>query len=63
MLAQGLYTKVAQVAAITLGLADDATDLIEVQNTATDRVPNGGGTGGSTTSGKNAAGVQIACIA
>jgi xanthine dehydrogenase/oxidase len=58
---QGLYTKVAQVAAITLGLTGDATDLIEVQNTATDRVPNGGGTGGSTTSGKNAAGVQLAC--
>ena len=35
-LGQGLYTKCAQVAALTLGLAGDATDLIEVQNTATD---------------------------
>ena len=58
---QGLYTKVAQVAAITLGLDGDATDLIEVQNTGTCFVPNGGGTGGSTTSGKNCAGVQMAC--
>lgn len=44
---QGLYTKVAQVAALTLGLDD--TSLIEVQNTGTATGPNGGITGGSTT--------------
>lgn len=49
------------MAAITLGLTGDATDLIEVQCTSTAAVPNGGGTGGSTTSGKNCAGVQLAC--
>ena len=42
---QGLYTKVAQVVAMTLGLDD--TSLIEVQSTSTNTVPNGGGTGGS----------------
>eukprot|EP01051_Picozoa_sp_SAG22_P018764 SAG22_NODE_3257_length_1825_cov_1.590962_3_plen_71_part_00 len=39
---QGLYTKVAQVVALTLGLDD--TSLIEVQSTSTNTVPNGGGT-------------------
>eukprot|EP01052_Picozoa_sp_SAG31_P013868 SAG31_NODE_846_length_11539_cov_70.858392_2_plen_315_part_00 len=55
---QGLYTKVAQVVALTLGLED--TSLIQVQSTSTNTVPNGGGTGGSTTSGKNCAGAQMA---
>ena len=57
---QGLYTKVAQVAALTLGLED--TSLIEVQSTSTNTVPNGGGTGGSTTSGKNCAGAATTVL-
>jgi xanthine dehydrogenase molybdopterin-binding subunit B len=57
---QGLYTKVAQVAALTLGLED--TSLIEVQSTSTNTVPNGGGTGGSTTSGKIGAGAATTVL-
>eukprot|EP01043_Picozoa_sp_COSAG02_P012225 COSAG02_NODE_469_length_21727_cov_64.506334_11_plen_552_part_00 len=56
---QGLFTKCAQVAAMTLGLPD--TSLIEVQSVDTSINPNGGGTGGSMTSGANAYGIQLAC--
>ena len=56
---QGLFTKCAQVAAMTLGLPD--TSLIEVQSVDTSVNPNGGGTGGSMTSGANAWGIQMAC--
>ncbi len=56
---QGLFTKCAQVAAMTLGLPD--TSLIEVQSVDTSLNPNGGGTGGSMTSGANAYGIQLAC--
>ena len=57
---QGLFTKCAQVAAMTLGLPD--TSLIEIQSVDTSANPNGGGTGGSMTSGANAYGIQLACV-
>lgn len=58
-LGQGLYTKCAQIAALTLGLED--TSLIEVMRTDTAMTPEGGGTYGSMGSGSNAYGMELAC--
>ena len=60
-LGQGLYTKCAQIAALTLGLED--TSLIEVMRTDTAMTPEGGGTYGSMGSGSNAYGMELACKA
>ena len=58
-LGQGLYTKCAQICALTLGLED--TSLIEVMMTSTAMTPEGGGTYGSMGSGSNAWGMELAC--
>lgn len=60
-LGQGLYTKCAQIAALTLGLED--TSLIEIMRTDTAMTPEGGGTYGSMGSGSNAYGMELACKA
>lgn len=60
-LGQGLYTKCAQIAALTLGLED--TSLIEIMRSDTAMTPEGGGTYGSMGSGSNAYGMELACKA
>ena len=56
---QGIFTKMAQIAALTLGLTD--TSRIEVVPTTTAQVANTKGTHGSTVSGKCGAATQLCC--